>query len=130
MKKDFLDVVTEKIGEKLEDCEFPSDLSKKSMTVCCETFVLTNDTAKKLLDAIDQLLEEHFFRVDGLLQLGWCSNYMLGKRVLNYPKDSGIPKTQVVEFYWFNQSSIRFNKRLIENSIKVIRNCLHCYIYK
>ena len=57
MKKNFLNAVTEKIGEKLEDCEVSSYLSKKSMTVCCETFVLTNDTAKKLLDAVNQLLE-------------------------------------------------------------------------
>ena len=55
---------------------------------------------------------------------------MLDKRVLNYPKDSGIPKTQVIEFYWFNQSLIGFNKHLTENSMKVICNCLHCNIYK
>ena len=125
-----MDAITEKIGEKLEDCEVSSDLSKKSMMVYCETFILSNETAKKLLDAANQLLEKHFFRTDGLLKLEWCSNYMLDKRVLNYPKDNGIPETQVVEFYWFNQSPIRFNKHLTENSIKVIRNFLHCNIYK
>ena len=100
------------------------------MMVCCETFILSNETAKKLLDAVNQLLEEHFFRADGLLKLGWCSNYMLDKRVLNYPKDSSIPKTQVAEFYWFNQSPIRFHKHLTKNSIKVIHNFLYCNIYK
>ena len=97
-----MDAVTEKIGEKFEDCNVSSYLSKKSMAIYCETFVLTNETAKKLLDAVNQLLEENFFQADGLLQLGWCSNYILDKRVLNYLKDSSIPKTQVVKFYWFN----------------------------
>ena len=67
MEKNFLDAVTENFVEKLEDCQFSFYLSKKSMTICCEAFVLTND-------AVDQFLEEHFFWADGLLQLGCRSN--------------------------------------------------------
>ena len=82
------------------------------MKICCETFVLTKVPGKKLLTVVDRLLDEHFFQADGLQQLGWCSNYMLDKRVLNYPKGSGIiQKTEVIEFYWFNHSPNRFDKK-------------------
>ena len=36
-----------------------------------------------------------FFQADGLQQLGWCSNYMLDKRVLTYPKGSGSIKKKL-----------------------------------
>ena len=37
------------------------------MTICCETFVLTEVTGKKLLNVVDRLLDEHFFQADGFI---------------------------------------------------------------
>ena len=92
-EQNLLNVVTEKFGKELEHCEVSTYLSERFMTICCETFVLTEVSDKKLLNVVDRLLEEHFFfQADGLQQLGWCSNYMLDKRVLTYPKGSGSIK--------------------------------------
>ena len=62
----FLNAVTEKFGKELEHCEVSTYLSKRSKTICCETFILTKKTAKKLLEIVDRLLDEHFFGADGL----------------------------------------------------------------
>ena len=111
-EQNFLNTVTEKFGKELEHCEVSTYLSKRSMTICCETFVLTEVTGKKLLNIVNRLLDEHFFQADGLHQLGWCSNYMLDKRFLHYPKGNGIiHKTEVIKFYWFNHSLNRFDKQ-------------------
>ena len=129
-EKNFLNAVTEKFGKELEHCEVSTYLSKRSMTICCETFVLTEVTGKKLLNIVDRLLDEHFFQADGLHQLGWCSNYMLDKRFLNYPKGNGIiQKTEVIEFYWFNHSPNRFDKQQNLSKVEVC-NCVHCYFFK
>ena len=37
----FLNDVTEKFGKELQYCEISTYLSKRSMAICCETFVLT-----------------------------------------------------------------------------------------
>ena len=89
-EQNFLDAVTEKFVEGLEHCEVSIYLSKKSMTICCETFTLTEVTGKKLLNVGDRLLDEHFFQAEGLHELGWCSTYMLDKKFLNYPKGNSI----------------------------------------
>ena len=71
-----------------------------------------------------------FFQADGLHQLGWCSNYTLDKRFLNYPKGNGIiKKTEVIEFYWFNHSPNRFDKQRNLSKAEVC-NCVHCYVFK
>ena len=45
---------------------------------------------------------------------------MLDKRVLHYPKDSGIiQKTVDIEFYWFNHSPNRFDKQQSLTEVKV-----------
>ena len=111
-EENFLNAVTGRFGKELEHCEVPTYLSKRSMTICCEIFVLTEVTGKKLLNIVNRLLDEHFFQADGLHQLGWCSNYMLDKRFLHYPKGNGIiHKTEIIKFYWFNHSLNRFDKQ-------------------
>ena len=60
-EQNFLNVVTEKFGKELEHREVSTYLSERSMTICCETFVLTEVSDKKLLNVVDRLLEEHFF---------------------------------------------------------------------
>ena len=51
-EKNFLNAVTEKFGKELEHCEVSTYLSKRSMTICCETFVLTEVTGKNLLNVL------------------------------------------------------------------------------
>ena len=77
------------------------------MKIYCETYVLTKVTGKNLLKVVDRLLDEYFFQAGGLHQLGWCSNYMPDKIVMNYPEysSSSIQKSSIIELYWFNHSS-------------------------
>ena len=51
-EQNFSNAVTEKFGKELEHCEVFTYLSKRSMTICCETFVLTEVTGKKLLNVV------------------------------------------------------------------------------
>ena len=91
------------------------------MAISCETFALTKVDAKKLLVVVDRLLDEHFFQGNGLLQLGWCSHYMLDRMIQLYPKNgSAARKTEIVEFYWFNYSPNRFDKQRNLSKIEVI----------
>ena len=129
-EQNFLNAVTKKFGKELKHCEVSTYLSKRSMIICCETFVLTKVTSKNLLNVVDRLLDEHFFQADDLHQLGCCSNYMFDKRFLNYPKGNGIiQKTEVIEFYWFNHSPNRFDKQWNLSKVEVC-NCVHCYFLK
>ena len=96
-ERKFLDDVTEMLGKELKDCEVSTYLGKKWMAICCETLFLTEISGKKLLKVIDRMLDEHFFKGNGLLELGWCSCYMMDKRNINYPKGSKIEKTSIVD---------------------------------
>ena len=69
-EQNFLNAVPDKFGKELEYCEVSTYLSKRSMTICHETFILTKETAKKLLEVVDRLLHEHFFQANGLRQSG------------------------------------------------------------
>lgn len=127
-EQNFLNAVTEKFCKELEHCEVSTCLSKTSMTIHCESYVLTKVTGKKLLKVVDRLLDEYFFQAGDLHQLGWCSNYMLDKRVMNYPEgsSSNIQKTSIIEFYWFNHSPNMFNKQKRLTEVEVF-DCLHCH---
>ena len=57
------------------------------MSICCETLIMTETIARKLLKLTDRLMDEHFFEKDGLRKLGWCSNYMLNRRTHDYHKN-------------------------------------------
>ena len=121
----FLNSVIEKIGQELKDCEVYFYLHKKSMTICCETTTMTNVIVRKLLKIDDQLMDEHFFKTNGLRLLGWCSHYMLHRRSLNYCKDKEVfQKTEVTKFYWLNNSPNRFNKQQFVTEVEVC-NCLN-----
>ena len=69
VKRNFCDAVSEQVGKKLKDCEVSTFLGKKMMAICCETFVLNESTGKILLKVIDEMVDEHFFKKYGLLQL-------------------------------------------------------------
>ena len=51
-EKNFLNAATEKFRKELDYCEVSTYLSKSSMTICCETFVLMEVTGKKLLNVL------------------------------------------------------------------------------
>ena len=96
-ERKFLDDVTEMLKKELKNCEVSTYLGTKSMAICCETLFLTEINGNKLLKVIDRMLDEHFFKGNGLLELGWCSCYMMDKRNINYPKGSKIEKTSIVD---------------------------------
>ena len=129
-EQNFLNAITEKLSTELKDCGVSSYLNRKSMAICCKTLVLTKVDAKKLLVVVDRLLDEHFFQGNGLLQLGWCSHYMLDRRIQLYPKnESAARKTEIVEFYWFSYSPNRFDKQPNLSKVEVC-SCVHCYFLK
>ena len=86
----FLNSVIEKIGQEIKDCEVSFYLHRRSMSICCETTTMTHVLARKLLKLVYRLMDEHFFQTNGLRELGWCSNYMLDRRSLNYYKDKQV----------------------------------------
>ena len=67
------------------------------------------------------------FQENGLRELGWCSKYLLDRRSVNYHKEKQVyKKTEIVGFYWFNNSPNRFsNKRSVEEFD--LCKCMHCY---
>ena len=76
--------VIEDCVKEIKDCKVSFYLSKKSMSICCETLVMTETIANKLLDVVDLSIEQHFFCLNGLRQLGWCVHCMLNRRSLHY----------------------------------------------
>ena len=92
------------------------------MTICYESLTMTETIARKLLKMVDWLMDEYFFQKNDLRELGWCSNYMLDKRSVNYCKDQQVfKKNKTVEFYWFNNSQL-------VTEVEVC-NCMHCRFF-
>ena len=115
LKKNFLESLTETLGKDLQHCEVSYYLTKKSMAFCCESFIYKKEIAKTMLEALEKSIGEHFFSSCGLLKFGWCFNYQLDCKIARYPIELGpglgsIRKTQIVEFYWFNRSPVRYDK--------------------
>ena len=99
------------------------------MSICYESLTMTETIAKKLLKLFDWLMDKHFFQKNGLRELGWYSNYMLDKRSVNYHKEEQIfKKTEIVEFYWFNNSPNRFHEQQFVTEVEVC-NCIHCHFF-
>ena len=128
-ERKFLDDVTEMLRKELKDCEVSTYLGKKLMEVCCETLVLTKISGKKILKVINRMLDGHFFKGNGLLELGWCSRYMMNKRNINYPKGSKTEKTSIAEFYWFNSSQNRYKNQQVLTEVCICR-CINCTFFK
>ena len=57
----FLNHVVDKCSKETENCEVSFYFSKKSMTICCETSIMTETIAKSLLDIMDLIIKQHFF---------------------------------------------------------------------
>ena len=98
--KKFLNQLIENFEQKIDDCEVFYYVSKRNMSICCESLIMTEIIAKKLLKLTDWLMDKHFFQKNGLRELFWCSNYMLDKRSVNYHKEEQVfkLKTEIVEF--------------------------------
>ena len=125
----FLNNVIEKIEQEIENCEVSYYLSKKSMSICYESLTMTETIARKLLKLADWLMDEHFFQKNGLRELGWCRNYMLDRRSANYHEDKQVfKKTEIVEFYWLNNSPNRFHKQQFVTEVELC-NCMHCRFF-
>ena len=57
----FLNHVVNKCSKEIENCEASCYFSKKSMTICCETSIMTETIAKPLLNIVDLIIKQHFF---------------------------------------------------------------------
>ena len=75
----FLNKLIEKIEQEIEqhkiveekmECEVSYYMHKKIMSICCQTSIMTETIARKLLKLTDRLMDEHFFEKDGLRKLG------------------------------------------------------------
>ena len=100
----FLNHVVYKCSEEIENCIVPFYFSKKSMTICCETLIISETIAKSLLDIVDLAMTQHFFCTNGLRQLGWCAHYFLDTRSLAYCSSKLPQTTESTDFYWRNKS--------------------------
>ena len=131
-EENFLNSVIEKIGKEIKDCEVSFYLHRKNMSICCETLTMTETIARKLqLKIVDRLIDEHFFQTNGLRQLGWSAHYRPDRRSLNYyteDKKELLRKTEVTEFYWFNNSPNRAFKQQLVTKTKVC-NCMYCRFF-
>ena len=128
VEKKYLEGLMDSLGENMKDCAVSCYLSRRCFGICCETFVLTANTARKLLTVIDEQILENFFLMNGLARIGWCVNYLMKSKIANYCFKDGEAKkkTQITEIYWLNHSLLRSGeiKPVIE-SVSMC-NCLHC----
>ena len=67
IERNFCDSASELLGKELKECEVSTFLDKKIMAICCEMVVLNEITGKTLLKVIDEMVDEHFLKKDGLL---------------------------------------------------------------
>ena len=88
------------------------------------TIVPTSEIANKLIFTVDSILDEYFAKWKTLHEIGWCSSYIIDKRVLNskefcekykesLDKMSCVAsKSYLIEFSWLNISPNRkvYNK--------------------
>ena len=61
IEKIFLEELEQKLSEALQDCVVSYYIRKESITICCETFLLTVETSGKLLSVLDKLISNMFF---------------------------------------------------------------------
>ena len=84
--------------------------------------------AKKLVELVDWITDEHFANKSFLRQVGWCAQQLLQKRILNYKKgEEFVKRVYLVEFYWFNSSPFRSGKK--ETGSSLICNCNYCNFF-
>ena len=119
----------EKIQEKFKDSKCSNFFGKRAMSLCVEMNLEIPETkAKKLLEIVDWLTDEHFAKKFILREVGWCDHQMLQKQIFNYKKgEELIKRVHLTEFYWFNSSPLRFGEKETESSL--ICNCNYCKFF-
>ena len=92
-EQNFLNDLEEKIQEKFEDSKCSNFFGKGTMSLCVEMYQeITVTKAKKLLEIVTWLTDEHFAKKLILRKVGWCAQQMLQKRILNYKKGEELIK--------------------------------------
>ena len=86
-EQNILEKVKENIEQEILDSEISYSLRERSLTICFENKMMNEKIANVLLFKVDWLMDEHFFKKNGLRELGWCSRYLLDRRSLQYHKD-------------------------------------------
>ena len=120
IEKHFLEELEQRLSKALQDCVVSCYVRKKSIAICCETFLLTVETSRKLLSIIDKLISNTFLLPDGLVILRWCTNYQMNSRIVYNKKEKDkFEKIQISEFYWFNYSA---SEKMCD--------CFHCHCFK
>ena len=83
----FLDNLEQKIEEKFDDSSCSNFFDKRSMSFCREMKEdFHQKKAKKLTELVDWITDEHFVKKSILHQVGWRTQKLLQKRILNYKK--------------------------------------------
>ena len=97
----FLHNLEQKIEEKFDDSSYSNFFGKRSMSFCVEMKEEFDEKkAKKLIEIVDWITDEHFAKKSILRQMGWCVNQLLQKRILNYKKgEEFVKRVYLVEFY-------------------------------
>ena len=125
-EQNLLEKIEEKIEKEIPGSEISYFFRKRSMALCFEIPSMNEKIAKDLLLKIDWLMDEHFFKKKWAARVRWCSKHLLNRRSVNYHKDKQeFKKTEIVEFYWFNSSPNRFDKKTSFSPF-VLCNCMHC----
>ena len=124
-EKSFLNKIIENFEQKIDDCKVSDYISEKSMSICCESLNITDTIARNYLKLVDWLMDEHFFQENGLRKSGWCSNFMLDRII---KRNTFFKKTEISQFYWFNNSPNRFHKQQFGTEVKVC-NCMYCRFF-
>ena len=120
IEKKFLEELKQKLSEVLQECVGSYYIRKKSIAICCETFLLTVETSRKFLRVIDKLISDMLFLPDGLARLGWCTNYQVNSRIVYNKNEKGnFEKIQISDFYWFNYSA---SEKMCD--------CFYCHCFK
>ena len=66
----FINNLIKKIEKEIDDCEVSYFLTKKSISICCESLTMTETIARKLLKLADWLMDKHFFSEKWLKRVG------------------------------------------------------------
>ena len=125
----FLHNLEQKIEEKFDDSGCSNFFGKKSRSFCIEMKEeFDQKKAKKLIELLDWITDEHFVKKSILRQVSWCAQQLLQKRILNYKRGEELVKrVYLVEFYWFNKSLLCSRKNETESSL--IINCNYCKFF-
>ena len=102
-EQNFLNKLIEKIEEEIEnqnvDGEVSYYLHQISMSICCETSIMTETLARKLLKLTNWLMDEQFFQNNGLRELGWFRIIcLIGEVIIIIKTNNFLKKLKLLNF--------------------------------